>query len=68
MAAETQTLTVECKVVIVGSEVRILFKNPIKRRYEKQPLAIIRCNDPEQAQRIADRVNGRIADRVNGDE
>ena len=60
MAAEAQTVTVtvECKAVIVGAEVRVLIKKPGRQRYAKQPLAIIHCNDLEQARRVAGRVNG----------
>jgi uncharacterized membrane protein YcjF (UPF0283 family) len=69
MAAEAQTVTVtveckavivtvECKAVIVGCEVRVLVKKPGRQRYAKQPLAIIHCNDLEQARRVAERVNG----------
>jgi len=58
MPAEAHTVTIECKAEIVGTEVRIIFKKPGRRRYEKQPLAIIRCNDPDQARRVAGRVNG----------
>jgi len=58
MAAEAHTVPLECKAEIVGCEVRIIFKKPGGRRYEKQPLAIIRCNDPDQARRVAGRVNG----------
>jgi hypothetical protein len=52
------TVTIECKAVIVGTDVHVLIKNPSKQNYEKQPLAIIRCKDLEQAQRVADRVKG----------
>jgi hypothetical protein len=58
MAAEAHTVTLECKAVIAGTEVRVLVKKPGRQRYAKQPLAIIRCNDPEQAKRVAGRVNG----------
>jgi hypothetical protein len=57
---------VECKAFVDGSTVTIRIKNPKRkgyakskrREYAKWPLAIIHCNDPEQAQRIAERVNG----------
>ena len=58
MAAEAHTVTLECKAVIAGTEVRIIFKKPGRQRYAKQPLAIIHCNDPDQAKRVEGRVNG----------
>jgi len=58
MADEARTVTVECKAVIVGCEVRVLVKKPGRQRYAKQPLAIIHCNDLDQAKRVAGSVNG----------